>query len=48
MKSPAYTKPGPGDEFRPARFQFDAAVAYLESEEAAQLKSASRKKVGNW
>jgi hypothetical protein len=37
MKSPAYTKPGPGDEFRPARFQFDAAVAYLESEEAAQL-----------
>ncbi len=37
MKSPEYTKPTPGAEFRPAREQFEAAVAWLKSEDASKL-----------
>ncbi len=37
MKIPEYTKPSPGDEFRPARDQFEAAIGWLQSEDAAKL-----------
>jgi len=37
MKSPEYTKPSRGDEFRPARDQFEAAISWLESEDASKL-----------
>ena len=37
MKSPEYTKPSPGEEFRPARDQFEATIAWLDSEDACQL-----------
>jgi len=37
MKIPEYTKPSAGDEFRPARDQFEAAIGWLQSEDAAKL-----------
>jgi hypothetical protein len=37
MKSPEYTKPGLGDEFPAARDQFEAAIAWLHSEDASML-----------
>jgi len=37
MKSPEYTRTSSGDEFRPAREQFEAAIAWLESADASKL-----------
>ena len=37
MQSAEYMKPSPGDEFRPARDQFEAAVAWLESEDSSKM-----------
>jgi hypothetical protein len=44
MKIPEYPKPDRGDEFRAARDQFEAAIAWLESEDASKLTHSALEK----